>query len=127
MTTPSWPRRSVFVEELKVEARVGVHHGERSDAQPLLVKMEVEIEGSPRTLGETVDYALLAERAAELGQLGHIDLIETYAERLADICLMQPAAVAVCVEVRKPRAIAAGMAGVRISKRRTSVAHEAFK
>jgi len=118
MSTPPSARRSVIVDELKVDARVGVHQNERHGLQPLIIRMEVELEGAPMRLVETVDYAELAHAAAELGRQDHIDLIETYAEQLADLCLVRPAAVAACVEVRKPRALAAGMAAVRVAKRR---------
>jgi dihydroneopterin aldolase len=79
--------------------------------------MEVELAGAPHALVDTVDYAELAQAAATLGRESHIDLLETYAEQLADLCLSRPAAVAACVEVCKPRALSSGMAAVRICKR----------
>lgn len=109
---------TVFIEDLLVQARVGVHDHERGGAQPLQVSIEIELRAArPGDLAETVDYGRVAEAARRIAVDEHIDLIETFAAKLLDVCLDEPAAVSAQVTVRKPRALSGGMAGVRLSGR----------
>jgi 7,8-dihydroneopterin aldolase/epimerase/oxygenase len=112
-------RSRVFLRDLEIEADIGYYAEEKGVKQPLLVTMELTL-GLRRfreeALHETVDYTELARRARALGD-AHIDLIETFAERLAAECLAFPAVDSVRVEVRKPRAVPGAMAGVEIVRR----------
>ena len=63
-----------------------------------------------------MNYETLAEKARALAAFGHIELVETFAERLATVCLDHPRAVSVRVRVRKPEAInGADAAGVELT------------
>ena len=62
-----------------------------------------------------MDYAALADAAAELTIAGEYLLIETLVEDLAALCLARPHVAGVCVKVEKPKAVAAATAvGVEI-------------
>jgi dihydroneopterin aldolase len=62
-----------------------------------------------------LNYAELAEAAKQLTVTGEYLLIETLVEDLAALCLAQPGALAVTVDVTKPEAVAAASAvGVEI-------------
>ncbi len=108
---------SVFVEGLALEAEIGLYDDERGRTQPLSVDIELAL--SPATahgIHGTVNYETLAEKARALAACGHIELVETFAERLAGACLEHPRAVSVRVRVRKPEAIAgADAAGVELT------------
>ena len=65
------------------------------------------------SLERTVDYTKLAAHAHALGAT-HIDLIETFAERLAEHCLAFAGVAAARIRVEKPRAVPQAMAGVEI-------------
>ena len=110
----------VFVQGLAIEAEIGVYPSERGRAQPLIVDVELELApGHVGALAETVNYETLAAAARALAAEGHVDLVETYAERLAGACLVHPRARRVRVRVRKPQAIAgAEAAGVEVSAQR---------
>ena len=110
----------VFVHGLAIEAEIGVYPSERGRAQPLIVDVELVLEPGPvGALGETVNYETLATAARDLAGAGHIELVETYAERLAGACLAHARARRVRVRVRKPQAIAgAEDAGVEVSAER---------
>jgi len=106
----------VFMRGLALEAEIGVYPNERGRAQPLIVDVEVEL--APRhvgALGDTLNYEKLAGAARRLAAEGHIDLVETYAERLAAACLNDPQVTRVRVKVEKPQALpGATAAGVEI-------------
>lgn len=110
---PVQERLSVFVRELSVEAAIGLYPHEHAGPQPLLVDIELELTPAPvRRIGQTVDYDSLVAKAREMAS-GHIDLVETFAQRLAAACLDDPRAVRCRVRVEKPRAVqGAAAAGV---------------
>jgi dihydroneopterin aldolase len=100
--TTSW---KVFVLGLRVEAEVGLYPHERGRLQPLTVDVELDLsEGPIVRLRDTVDYDRVVAAARNLAASGHIDLIETYAERLAATCLSDTRAIRARVRVQKPQA-----------------------
>jgi dihydroneopterin aldolase len=111
----------VFLRALQVEAEIGLHSHEIGRPQPLLVDIEVELE--PAVVGsirDTLNYELLARHARALAAAGHIELVETFAQQLAERCVQEPRALAVRVRVEKPQAIAgAAAAGVEVRLRRS--------
>jgi 7,8-dihydroneopterin aldolase/epimerase/oxygenase len=118
MAEPSELSR-VFLRDLEIEADIGCYAEERGVMQPLLVTVELTLSCrrfAEEALHGTVDYTVLAAKAKALGAT-HIDLIETFAERLAATCLGLPSVDSVRVEVRKPRAVPNAMAGVEIVRR----------
>ena len=101
---------SVFVEGLALDAEIGLYDHERGRTQPLSVDVELQL--TPVTahgIHGTVNYETLAAKARALAASGHVELVETFAERLAAACLDHPRAL---------RAIAgARAAGVSLSAR----------
>jgi dihydroneopterin aldolase len=95
-----------------VGLRVRGHHGvlpeEREQGQQFDIDaaLEVETASAARTdsLGDTVDYAAVAARLAEVVAGEPVDLIETLAQRLADVCLAHAGVQAVEIAVHKPEA-----------------------
>lgn len=119
----SRPARRVFVRDLLLDALIGIYPEERVKPQKLLVNLELwvaETPGEPpRSYAEVVCYENLVKRTKALLAEGHVDLVETLAERLAAICLEDDRVLRTRVRVEKPEAIpeAAGV-GVEIERRR---------
>ncbi len=114
---------SVFVEGLALQAEIGLYDHERGRTQPLSVDVELAltpaIAHGIHGIHGTVNYETLAAKARALAASGHIELVETFAERLAADCLNHPRAVRVRVRVRKAEAIAgAAAAGVELTASR---------
>ena len=112
---------------MRFEGRHGVLPEEAAEAQPFEVDVVLELDlamaGASDDLGRTVDYGEVFRRARAIVQNGpHVALIETLAERIAaDVLAAHPAAAAVTVRVRKPRAPLPGVfawAGVEIRRER---------
>jgi dihydroneopterin aldolase len=88
------------------------HHGvldhERSEGQEFIVDVELGLDTRPAAtsddLTQTVHYGLLAERLHAAIATDPVDLIETLAQRLADICLAERPVDWVDVTVHKPHA-----------------------
>jgi dihydroneopterin aldolase len=107
----------VFVRALRVEAEIGCYPHEFGRLQPLIVDIELDLEsGGVERLRDTVDYDRLVRSAKAIAAGGHIDLVETYAARLAEACLAEPHVARVRVRVEKPEAVPdAAAAGVEVS------------
>jgi len=108
----------VFVTGLKVQAQIGVYRHEIGRVQPLVLDVELDVPtaGSDR-LAETLNYETILASAREIAGGGHIDLVETFAQRLAQACLADERVTRARVRVEKPLALApdAVAAGVEIT------------
>lgn len=95
----------VFVEGLVVRCRVGVHDHERDKAQRVRIDIETERaeapEGSNDKLRNVVCYEDLIKRVKALVGVGHVNLVETMAETIADAILRDLPVERVRVRVSK--------------------------
>jgi dihydroneopterin aldolase len=111
----------VFVTGLKIQAEIGVHRHEMGRSQPLVVDVELDVPvaGAER-LADTLNYETILTTAREIAAEGHIQLVETFAERLAQACLADPRVTRARVRVEKPLALAPDAlgAGVEITATR---------
>jgi dihydroneopterin aldolase len=112
---------------MRFEARHGALPAEALESQPFDVDVVLELAlaeaGTSDDLARTIDYGDVFRRARAIVEHGpHVSLIETLAERIAsDLLAAHPAATAVTVRVRKPRAPLPGVfawAGVEIRRER---------
>jgi len=89
--------------------RVRGHHGvlpeERRDGQTFVVDAVLTVTAPDSDdIADTVDYAALAHRLAAVVSGEPVDLIETLAQRLADVCLTDARVLRAEVTVHKPQA-----------------------
>jgi len=88
------------------------HHGvlpeERVQGQLFLVDVALDVDTAPAAdsddLTRTVDYAKVAAAVGGVVTGEPVDLIETLAQRVADVCLADPLVTSVTVTVHKPEA-----------------------
>ncbi|MBO9544159.1 dihydroneopterin aldolase [Caulobacter sp.] len=108
----------VFVRGLKVDAGIGVYDHEYGRLQTLVVDVELDVAASHfERLGDTVNYERIGEAARAIAAEGHVGLVETFAERLAQACFFDPRVTRARVRIEKPEALAphAAAAGVEIT------------
>ncbi len=107
----------VFVRGIRVQAEIGHHDHERGRTQPLVIDVSLIVEPQPaRRLRDTVNYELVAGAAVALASGGHIELVETFAERLAIACLDDSRVLEAAVRIEKPEALSvADAAGAEIT------------
>lgn len=98
----------VALTGLRVRGHHGVLAAERADGQDFVVDAVLELDlrpaGASDDLADTVDYGVLAEQLAAVVAGEPVDLLETLAARLAQICLADGRVVSVEVTVHKPDA-----------------------
>lgn len=99
---------SITVSGLRVFAHHGVFESEREDGQEFVIDVTVWLDLSPAATGDsladTIHYGELAVEVAEAVKNNPVDLIETVAERVAQVVLAHDAADGVRVTVHKPAA-----------------------
>jgi dihydroneopterin aldolase len=108
----------VFVTGLKVQAEIGVYRHEIGRVQPLVIDVELDVPAAgAERLSETLNYETILEAARTIAAGGHIELVETFAERLGAACLTDPRVTKARVRVEKPLALApdAVAAGVELT------------
>ena len=105
---------TVAVQDIRVDAFIGVYPEERRDRQRLMISATIELRRSRiDSIGSTFDYSLVTRAAEELGR-EHTNLIETFAHRLSERLLESRWATRVFVQVDKPDALANGRPLARV-------------
>ena len=109
----------IFVRGIVVQAEIGVYEHEHGRSQPLVVDVELELAAAGfERLADTVNYENIAVWTREAAALGHVKLVETFAEQLALTCLRDPRVLSARVRVEKPEALAPAIAGVEVLMQR---------
>ena len=98
----------VSLRGLRVRGRHGVYEHERRDGQDFVVDavlgLDTRAAAAADDLSRTVDYGALAQRLTAVVAGEPVRLIETLADRLATVCLAEPAVQEVEITVHKPQA-----------------------
>ncbi|MBI1366849.1 MAG: dihydroneopterin aldolase [Alphaproteobacteria bacterium] len=113
------PRRKIFIRGLVLEANIGAYDHEHGATQPIRIDFEAEViepaDPAGDRLEDVVCYNKLTQGIKAILAEGHIRLLETLAERIADLAIAHPMVLSVSVRIEKPKAIAeAQAAGVEI-------------
>ncbi|MEV0979833.1 MULTISPECIES: dihydroneopterin aldolase [unclassified Streptomyces] len=98
----------VALRGLKARGHHGVFPKEREEGQTFIVDLVIGLDTRPAAadddLAKTVHYGIVAEEVVAVVQGEPVDLIETLAERIAQVCLKHEGAKEVEVTVHKPDA-----------------------
>ena len=98
----------ITVRGITAHAHHGVYDWEREKGQTFRVDAVLELDTAPAAAGDdldkTVNYAELAQRLHAVLTGEPVNLLETLAQQLADVCLADPLVDAVEITVHKPEA-----------------------
>ena len=113
--------RHVFVRDLVIPCVIGVHAHEKDRTQRVRINVDLGVtEGElPHhdRLANVVCYEDIVTRIRGIVADGHINLVETLAERVAAVCLQDPACRSARVRVEKLDVFAdADSVGVEIER-----------
>ncbi|HQT45695.1 MAG TPA: dihydroneopterin aldolase [Acidocella sp.] len=116
--------RHMFIRDMQLNASIGVYPHEHNAAQRVRINIDLAVEDdgaaklSRAAIGaddvsRVVDYETIVLRVREIVAAGHVQLVETLAERLAEACLADARVRLARVRVEKldvfPDAAAAGV------------------
>jgi dihydroneopterin aldolase len=113
--------RHVFVRDLELDANIGVYRREKGKQQPVRINVDLTVE---ETAGEVedklenvVDYGAVVDGIKTILAAGHLNLVETLAEKVAAHCLSDKRVKVARVRIEKLNVIAeASSVGVEIER-----------
>ena len=94
----------VLVRDLVLSARIGVYQHEKLGTQCVRINLELLATEHPAIkdeLNNVVNYADLVEQVRAIVDEGHINLVETLADRIAQACLVDRRVQSAKVRVEK--------------------------
>jgi dihydroneopterin aldolase len=113
----------VFIEALEVEALIGIYDWERRIRQPLSFDIEMAFDNrkpaASDDIADTLDYKAVSKRVVEFVSQSSFGLVETLAERCAELILAEFGVRHVRLKLSKPGAVRGARAvGVIIERSR---------
>jgi len=101
---------TVYIEGLKTDAVIGVYDWERSIRQTLVLDLELASDNRAAAatdgIADAMDYDAISKRILAYVQASEFELIETLAERVADIVLTEFNIPWLRLKLGKPGAVA---------------------
>ena len=97
--------RHVFLRDMLFHLTIGVYPHEHATPQRVRINVDLGVsenrsDESDR-LGRVLDYETLAQRVRDIAASGHVQLVETLAERIAQDCLRDPRVRSARIRVEK--------------------------
>jgi dihydroneopterin aldolase len=79
----------VFIRDLRIETVIGIYEWERKIRQPVILDLEMGADiaraAASDAIEDTLDYKAVSKRLIEFVQTSEFQLVETLAERCAEI------------------------------------------
>ncbi len=115
--------RHVFVRDLECQALIGIYEQEKLKPQRIIVNIDLSVRESDGPMSDeishVVSYEIIAKKVESILDEGHINLVETLCEKIAQSCLKDKRVLAARVRVEKPDIIPnARSVGVEIERGR---------
>jgi 7,8-dihydroneopterin aldolase/epimerase/oxygenase len=115
----------VFIENLTVETVIGIFDWEREIRQAVSLDLEMDYDirraAETDSIDDTLDYKAVAKRLIHFIERSEFGLVETLAERCAQIVLEEFPVERLTLKLSKPGAVRGSSAvGVIIERRRSA-------
>ncbi|NOT39287.1 MAG: dihydroneopterin aldolase [Alphaproteobacteria bacterium] len=113
--------RHVFVRDLELNANIGVYHREKGQLQPVRINLDLTVEETDGDIEDklenVVDYGAVVDGIKAILAGGHMNLVETLAEKVAAHCLADRRVKVARVRIEKLKVLAeAQSVGVEIER-----------
>lgn len=123
----------VFIEELRIPARIGVYASEKNRIQTICLTLEFGLPSQAcfrsDKVQDTIDYAVVADQLRRLAVSRHFNLVEFLAEEIARLVIDEFGVLWIKVRVRKicviPDAAFVGTAITRVNVKALGMAEAA--
>ena len=98
-------QRCLLIRDLVLPCAIGVHEHERHATQRVRINVRARVTEDERPIGDSianvVSYETIVDGIRAIVAGGHINLVETLADRIVDLCLANRRVSAVRVRVEK--------------------------
>lgn len=123
--TASLPDDRIFLRGLAVDCVIGFIDWERRIKQTVIIDLELPVDCARAAVNddvaETLDYKKVAKRIIAFVEASQFQLVETLAERIAQLVLTEFDTAWIRLSINKPGAIRGSRdVGVTIERRRTT-------
>ncbi|MBW7908731.1 MAG: dihydroneopterin aldolase [Kiritimatiellae bacterium] len=99
----------IYIRDLALRCIIGIYPEERRDRQDVIINVTMSGDFSAAGLSDDIDdavnYKTITKQMIALVEESSFNLIETLADKLADICLEHPKVEEATVSVDKPGAL----------------------
>jgi dihydroneopterin aldolase len=114
----------VFIRDLTLPALIGIYIHEKENPQPIRINLDLAVKenmtANKDRLADVVSYEEIADGVRKLIASGHVNLVETLAQQIADMCFSHKRVQTVRVRVEKLAVFEdAASAGVEIERYRS--------
>ncbi len=115
--------RHVFVRDLDLMALIGIYDHEKVKPQRIVVNVDLSVQEAQGPMSDDIDhvvsYEIVVRKIEAIVAAGHVNLVETLAEKFAEACLRDKRVLAARVRIEKPDIIPnARSVGVEIERGR---------
>lgn len=116
--------RHVFIRDYETLAEIGVWDHEKGRTQRIRINVDLSVEESTThhadDINNVVCYNEIVKGIQEILTAGHINLVETLAENIADMAIKPTSVISVSVRIEKLEAVVgAASVGVEIERHKT--------
>ena len=99
--------RRLFLRHFEIMMNIGVYESEKKGPQRVLINVDVYVpltDNTPKEdkLLEVVDYNLMRDTIHSIAAVGHIHLLETLCDKIADTLMQHKLIRAVGISAEKP-------------------------
>lgn len=113
----------IFIKDLQLMAVIGVYDHEKTAPQRVVANIDLTVhEGAEinDNIEHVVCYHKVVQKIEKMLKTGHVNLLETLAENIAQTCLQDKRIIAIRVRLEKPEALKqAASVGVEIERLQT--------
>lgn len=99
------PRDFIFIRDMVVDCNIGVYAEEKGVTQQISFTVEAYLTEGVKSVADHIDevpsYADIIDGIEAIARQGHIELVETFAERIAAHCLKDRRIAAVRIRLEK--------------------------
>ena len=111
--------RRMFIRDLEILASIGIYEEEKRAPQRIVINVDLVVEEGPADdrIESVVSYEEVVKAIEAIVAKGHVNLVETLAERIVAFCLSDARVLQATVRVEKPDIISnARSVGVEIER-----------
>lgn len=102
----------IFIRGLRLETRIGIHPWEQRSTRPVILDLELAADikraAASDQIAQTLDYEAIARRLRELVTSSRYALVETLAERCAEVLQSEFGVTWLRLSLNKPGAVGEG-------------------
>ena len=120
------PLDTISVDDLVLDARIGVYDDEKQGTQRVRFSVAAKIHAAPHTsdeLDSTISYDFIIDGIREIVASRHFNLVETLVEAIASHCLTDQRVAEIRVRAEKLDRLPGGRLGVEITRRQSPSEH----